>query len=211
MLFFLGERVKWGGHLKQLCKNIFKKKPPSVLQCQYHYLHQLFDFIVFYVFIYLYCEPTVKKWFICSDTKHFKNTLISYVISFLFVFVHQKRTTFTTSTFPIFHICKAIPRAGSKPLAGHFCPTLHLFDSRALNDSCINNEKQMQCALLLIGRCKQINSCGLTSEISLGLRLQGHFQHVIAALYLSARLSCTHSYIITVLRHSLIYTQGSIH
>lgn len=153
---FMGERVKWGGHLKKLCKNIFKKTPHPLSFSVSTTTSISYLILLYFMYLYICTVNLLSKtnWFICSDTKHFKNTLISYVISFLFVFVHQKRTTFTTSTFPIFHICKAIPRAGSKPFAGHFCPTLHLFDSRALNDSCINNEKQMQCALLLIGRCK---------------------------------------------------------
>lgn len=35
---------------------------------------------------------------------------------------------------------------------------------------------------LIMGCCKQINCCRLTSEVSLWLCLQGHFHHVIASL-----------------------------
>lgn len=141
MLFLWGKELNgvdlWNGCVKiyfkknTLCPLVLVPLPPLVIL--------FYCILCIYIFVlWTYCKKNPKI-YIGSDTKHFKNTLISYVISFLFV--GQKQTTFTTSPFPIFHICKAISRAGSNPLAGHFCPTLHLFDSRALNDSCINNEK----------------------------------------------------------------------
>lgn len=122
---FMGERVKWGGHLKKLCKNIFKKKPHPLsfsvsTTTSISYLILLY-FIVFYVFIYLYCEPTVKNKLVYLQWYKTFQKHLNFLCNFFFVcFCPSKTNNIYDFHFPHFSHLQSHPAGRIETFCGPF-------------------------------------------------------------------------------------------